>query len=46
MIKVSDKEIKEVMKDFSIKDKKDFEEWVKSDIIEWLELNAKCPGGL
>jgi hypothetical protein len=46
MIKVSDKEIKEVMKAFGIKDKKEFEEWVKSDITEWLELNAKCPGGL
>jgi len=42
MIKVSDKEIKEVMKAFGIKDKKEFEEWVKSDITEWLEVNAKC----
>jgi len=42
MIKVSDKEIEEVMKEFDIKDKEDFEEWVKSDTIEWLEVNAKC----
>ena len=42
MIKVSDKEIEEVMKEFDIKDKGNFEEWVKSDIIEWLEVNAKC----
>jgi len=30
------------MKEFGIKDKEDFEEWVKSDITESLELNAKC----
>jgi len=42
MIKVSDKEIEEVMKEFDIKDKEEFEEWVKSDVIEWLEVNAKC----
>jgi hypothetical protein len=42
MIKVSDKDIEEVMKEFDIKDKEEFEEWVKSDIIEWLEVNAKC----
>ena len=42
MIKVSDKDIEEVMKEFDIKDKENFEEWVKNDIIEWLEVNAKC----
>jgi len=42
MIEVSDEDIEEVMKEFSIKDKEEFEEWVKSDIIEWLEVNAKC----
>ena len=42
MIKVSDEDIEAVMKEFGIKDKEDFEEWVKSDITEWLELNAKC----
>jgi hypothetical protein len=42
MIEVSDEDIEEVMKEFGIKDKNEFEEWVKSDITEWLKVNAKC----